>query len=104
MNKIIIALGLTLAASTGAFAQSNALDAYVPQAANAAGIDYTATASIGSGQNDLVSYPRAGNDGSPVFEASQGGIDYTATASIGGVANDQVIYDRAGNDGSPRFN
>ncbi|MDP2119211.1 MAG: hypothetical protein Q8K28_04845, partial [Hoeflea sp.] len=86
------------------FAQSSALDAYVPQVANAAGIDYTATASIGSGPNDLVSYPRAGNDGSPVFAASQGGIDYTATASIGNVANDQVIYDRAGNDGSPRFN
>ena len=65
MNKIIIALGLTLAASTGAFAQTNAMDAYVPQPANSAGIDDTATASIGGVANDLVTYDRAGNDGSP---------------------------------------
>ncbi len=103
MNKIIIALGLTLAASTGAFAQSSALNAYVPQAANASGIDYTATASIGGVSNDLVTYGRAGNDGSPTFQAPQGGVDYTATASVGDVSNDQVVYDRAGNDGSPRF-
>jgi|GEM_PF-674343 len=108
MNKIIIALGLTLAASTGAFAQTNAMDAYVPQPANSAGIDYTATASIGGVANDLVTYDRAGNDGSPTFQASQAGqaagIDYTATASIGGVSSDRITYDRAGNDGSPSFN
>ena len=103
MNKIIIALGLTLAASTGAFAQSSALDAFVPQQTNTGGIDYTATASIGGVSNDLVSYDRAGNDGSPTFQASQAGIDYTATASIGDVSNDQITYDRAGNDGSPSF-
>ena len=104
MNKIIIALSLTLAASTGAFAQSSALDAYVPQAANAAGIDYTATASTGGVSNDLVTYHRADNDGSPTFQAPQGGVDFTATASIGDVSNDQITYDRAGNDGSPSFN
>ncbi|MCY0093560.1 hypothetical protein [Hoeflea ulvae] len=104
MNKLIIALGLTLATATGALADSNALDAYVPQAANASAIDYTATASVGDVENDLVVYHRAGNDGSPSFKASQGGIDYTATASVGdGVSNDQVIYHRAGNDGSPTF-
>ena len=41
MNKLIIALGLTLAASTGAFADSSALDAFVPQAPNTSTIDYT---------------------------------------------------------------
>ena len=104
MNKILLALGLTLAASTGAFAQTTALDAYIPQAHDASGIDFTATASVVGVSNDLVSYDRAGNDGSPTFVAPQGGVDYTATASVGGVSNDQVVYHRAGNDGSPTFN
>ncbi|AKI00021.1 hypothetical protein IMCC20628_01304 [Hoeflea sp. IMCC20628] len=97
MNKLIIALGLTLAASTGAFADSIAMDAYDVPAAQG-----SATYAIGT-SNDLVSYDRAGNDGSPSFQAPQGGVDYTATASVGDVSNDQVVYDRAGNDGSPRF-
>jgi len=101
MNKLLIALGLTLAASTGAFAASSALDAYDAPAAQG-----TASYAVGV-SNDLVSYDRAGNDGSPTFAApqaqNQDGIDYTATASIGGVSNDQVHYNRAGNDGSPTF-
>ena len=56
MNKIIIALGLTLAASTGAFAQS-------PN-------DYVEL-------NAPVHGPAAEE-----YAAKQGGIDYTATASI----------------------
>ena len=97
MNKLIIALGLTLATSTGAFAASTAMDAYdVPAAQGSA--NYAVGVS-----NDLVSYDRAGMDGSPSFEAPQGGIDYTATASISGVSNEQITYDRAGNDGSPTF-
>ncbi|MCY0149966.1 hypothetical protein OEG84_20240 [Hoeflea sp. G2-23] len=103
MNKIIIALGFTLAASTGAFAASTAMDAYDFPAAQTSGIDYTATASTGAGSNDQVVYHRAGNDGSPTFKAPTAGVDYTATASVGGVSNDQIIYDRAGNDGSPHF-
>ncbi|MCY0093558.1 hypothetical protein [Hoeflea ulvae] len=98
MNKIIIALGLTLAASTGAFADSSALDAYTVPAAQG-----SAHYAVGV-SNDLVSYDRAGMDGSPSFEAAQGGIDYTATASVGGVSNEQVTYDRANNDGSPHYN
>lgn len=98
MNKILIALGLTLATSTGAFAASTALDAYtVPSATGYVGALATGTS------NELVSYDRAGNDGSPTFAEPQGGIDYTATASIGGVSNDQIVYDRAGMDGSPSF-
>ncbi|WP_417418199.1 hypothetical protein [Hoeflea sp.] len=59
MNKIIIALGLTLAAATGAFAQSPndyvelnapthgpAAEMHAAQSAQS-GIDYTATASVG---------------------------------------------------------
>ena len=59
MNKIIIALGLTLAAATGAFAQSNndyvelaspthgpAAEAHAAKS-DMAGVDYTATASVG---------------------------------------------------------
>lgn len=98
MNKIIIALGLSLAASSGALAASTAMDAYEAPAAKGA-----IAAPVVASSNDLVSYDRAGNDGSPVFLAPQGGIDYTATASIGEASSDQIIYDRAGNDGSPRF-
>jgi hypothetical protein len=66
MNKIIIALGLTLAAATGAFAQSPndyvelnapvhgpAAEAHAAQAGQA-GVDYTATASIGYSSNANV--------------------------------------------------
>jgi len=98
MNKLLIALSLSLAASTGAFAASTAMDAYDVPAAQG-----SATYAVGV-SNDLVSYDRAGNDGSPTFQAPQGGVDYTATASVGSVSNDQVTYDRAGNDGSPHFN
>lgn len=105
MNKFLIALGFTLAASTGAFAQTSALDAYTAPSvdAHAAPLAAEASSDATGATNDLVSYARAGNDGSPTFAAPQGGIDYTATSSIGGVSNDQVIYDRAGNDGSPSF-
>ncbi|KGF68070.1 hypothetical protein LL06_18685 [Hoeflea sp. BAL378] len=98
MNKLLIALGLTLAASTGAFADSTALDAYtVPSATGYVGATATGTS------NDLVSYDRAGKDGSPTFAEPVGGIDYTPTASINGASNDRVIYDRADKDGSPTY-
>ena len=97
MNKIIIALGLTLAASTSAFAASTAMDAYDVPA-----VQGQANFAIGV-SNDLVSYDRANMDGSPSFAAPQGGMDYTATASIGGMSNEQISYDRTGNDGSPIF-
>ncbi|WP_299866182.1 hypothetical protein [uncultured Hoeflea sp.] len=109
MSKILLALGLTLAASSGAFARSTALDAYVPQARSetAASIDYTATASIGAESNDQIIYHRSGNDGSPTFKPrTPGTIDYTPTASIGGggdIQQDKIIYHRSGNDGSPTF-
>lgn len=103
MTKILIALSLSLAASTGAFARSTALDAYNVPSAQTSGVDYTATSSVGSASNDRIIYHRAGTDGSPTFLAPKGGIDYTPTASIGGAPGDKIIYDRAGNDGSPRF-
>ena len=97
MNKLIIALGLTLATSTGAFAASTAMDIYDVPAVQGQ-VNYAVGVS-----NDLVNYDRANMDGSPSFAAPQGGIDYTATASIGSVSNEQITYDRAGNDGSPTF-
>jgi hypothetical protein len=99
MNKLLIALGMTLATGTAALADSSALDAYTVPQANPAAVQ-----TVTGVENDLVSYDRAGMDGSPTFEAPMAGdIDYTATASIGGVSNDLVTYDRAGKDGSPRF-
>lgn len=99
MNKLLIALGMTLAAGTAALADSSALDVYEFPEANVAVVE-----TVTGVDNDLVTYDRAGKDGSPSFEAPvAGGIDYTATASIGGVTNNQVHYNRAGLDGSPRF-
>ncbi|WP_420409930.1 hypothetical protein [Hoeflea sp.] len=99
MNKLLIALSLTLASGTAALADSSALDVYTFPEANTAAVQ-----TVTGTSNDLVSYDRTGNDGSPSFEAPiAGGIDYTATASIGGVSNEQVTYNRAGLDGSPRF-
>ena len=98
MNKLLIALGLTLAASTGAFAQTTAIDAYTVPSADA----YAAPLATGT-SNDLVIYDRANKDGSPTFQVPMTGIDYTATASVRTVSNEQVVYDRAGNDGSPSF-
>ena len=85
------------------------MDAYVPQACKFLPALTTPRQPPSAGvANDLVTYDRAGNDGSPTFQASQAGqaagIDYTATASIGGVSSDRITYDRAGNDGSPSFN
>lgn len=66
MNKIIIALGLTLAAATGAFAASPndyvelnapthgpAAEAHAAKA-GLSGVDYTATASIGGGSQAAI--------------------------------------------------
>ena len=65
MNKIIIALGLSLAAATGAFAESNfgpdrspttpANELVTYNKGGDAGIDYTATASIEAGSQSVVS-------------------------------------------------
>lgn len=99
MNKFLIALGMTAAVSTAAFADTNAIDAYTPQAKTG-----SAELSVSGVDNDHVVYDRISKDGSPSYKAPvTGGIDYTPTASIGGVSNDQIIYDRPNQDGSPRF-
>jgi len=56
MNKIIIALGLTLAASTGAFAAS---------------------------PNDYAELNAPVHGPAAVAHSAQAGVDYTATASVG---------------------
>lgn len=104
MKNLLIALGLTLAASTAAYADSGALDVIdtPPAFAHSQGgsIDYTATASIGAG-NELEQRGRLG-DGSPTYASpAAGSVDYTATASIdSGAAT--ILGPRLG-DGSPVF-
>jgi len=82
MKNVIIALGLTLATSTAAFAGGSALDAVLlPQ--DTAASNAQATLSTSAITNDQTSFGRLG-DGSPTFAApAAGSIDYTATASIG---------------------
>lgn len=84
MTKLLIALGITFAASTAALADSAALDAYsfpAHMGSESGMIDYTATASYGTA-NPFELGPRLG-DGSPVHTGQMGGVDYTPTASIG---------------------
>jgi len=77
MKNAIIALGLTLASSTAAFAGGSALDAVLlPQDTSAH--NAMAVASNSAVTNDQTSFDRLG-DGSPMFTGS---IDYTTTASI----------------------
>ncbi len=66
MKTIILALGLATAVSTAAFADSSALDAYMPEQVNAAAVDFTATASTGDVQADIEIRDRLG-DGSPQY-------------------------------------
>lgn len=64
MKKIIIALGIALASSTAALAQSSALDVVGQKfEVSDSSIDYTATASIGTATTELRD--RLG-DGSPM--------------------------------------
>lgn len=76
MNKTLVTLGLTHAATSGAFAPSSALDAYQAPAIHTSG-NYVVGIS-----NHMVSYNRAGNGGSPSFAAPQGGVNHTVTGSI----------------------
>ena len=91
MNKIIIATAITLAASTGAFAQSAYTgSATAPSAHNFAGPQGVFT--------DHSIY--RGSETS--FGKSQAGVDYTPTASIGTVENQPNIEYRQGRSGGSR--
>ena len=73
MNKIIIALGIALASSTAALADSSALDVVGQQFAVTApvAVDYEATASIGAtnfGVEAVVNHA-APTDSYPLFDA-----------------------------------
>jgi hypothetical protein len=76
VNKIIIALGIALASSTAAFAQSSALDVVGQEfqkfSSAAPAVDYEATASIGGanlGVDAVENRDRLG-DGSPMVSAA----------------------------------
>ena len=72
MNKIIIALGIALASSTAAFAQSSALDVIGQQTFySAPAVDTEATASIG-GVEAVENRANLG-DGSPMIGADVSG-------------------------------
>ncbi|MAY63367.1 MAG: hypothetical protein CML29_14265 [Rhizobiales bacterium] len=87
MKNVLLALGLSLAATSGAFAGTSALDAtHLPQdivASNPA-----APIARTSGENRLTQ-DGPFSDHSPVYLPASAQIDYTATASV--------------NDGQPRL-
>ena len=98
MKTILLAAAIAVTATTGAFAQSSALDVFTPEVSQS-GVDFSATASIGDGATEELG-PRLG-DGSPVFTSEARGIDFRATASIGGASEELGL--RLG-DGSPVYN
>ena len=77
MNKIIIALGIALASSTAAFADSSALDVIGQQFTySAPAVDTEATASIGGTVNlgvEAVENRGRLGDGSPMISGEQFG-------------------------------
>ena len=76
MNKIIIALGIALASSTAALAQSSALDVVGQQfTVSAPAVDYTATASIGASNLGVDAAQNRGKlgDGSPMMGGAEFG-------------------------------
>ncbi len=92
MTKIILALGLTFAASTAAFASSTALDVYHFPANMGSNM---VTASAGN-VTPLEHQPRRG-DSLPAFASHTGSIDAAATASIGtnDLGNEFAVSPRA---------
>ncbi|MBO6553382.1 MAG: hypothetical protein JJ926_11120 [Roseitalea sp.] len=98
MKTILLAAAIAVTATTGAFAQSSALDVFTPEVSQS-GVDFSATASIGDGATEELG-PRLG-DGSPVYTNDVRGIDFRATASIGGAPEE--LGPRLG-DGSPVYN
>ena len=99
MKNVLLALGLSLAATSGAFAGTSALDAtHLPQdivASNPA-----APVAQSSGENQLTRNG-AFSDHSPVYLPASTGIDYTATASIDddGVPGASIVHDPRLGDG-----
>ncbi len=102
MTKILLALGLTFAASSAAFADSSALDTYwASPSVSSMSVDYTATASTGA-ENEFEMRAKLG-DGSPMYSAEAGGaVDFAPTASTG-TTNEFVTRNKLG-DGSPMYN
>jgi len=98
MKTILLAAAIAVTATTGAFAQSSALDVFTPEVSQSR-VDFSATASIGNGVKEELG-PRLG-DGSPVYNDHRGGIDFRATASIGGGSSEE-LGPRLG-DGSPVY-
>jgi len=91
MKNVIIALGLTLATSTAAFASGSALDAVLlPQ--DTAAFNSTAPVSTSAINNEQTNFDRLG-DGTPMFAGS---IDYTATASTGPSYEGKITGPRLG--------
>ena len=82
MKNVLIALGLTLAATTGAFAQSSLLDVQGTPELNRGNAAVSIPLSNYDGSNELTNNGPF-DDRSPTFAAPVNtGVDYTATASI----------------------
>ncbi|TDH38747.1 hypothetical protein E2A64_06535 [Pseudohoeflea suaedae] len=82
MKNVLIALGLSLAATTGAFAQSSILDVQDTPEFTAGNAAVSAPLSTYDGSNELTNNGPF-DDRSPTYAAPvNAGIDYTATASI----------------------
>ena len=90
MNKIIIALGIALASSTAALAQSSALDVIGQTSVNAQVIDTVETGSISNANAGVEAVQNRGmlGDGSPMASGAYSPIaietGYLPAARLGG--------------------
>jgi hypothetical protein len=95
MKNALIALGLTLAASTAAYADSGALDVLQAPAVSNGAVAAPLASSVVNAYEQRARF----GDGSPVYVKSDAGVDYTATASVADVATNPRL-----DDGSPVYN
>ncbi|MAY63366.1 MAG: hypothetical protein CML29_14260 [Rhizobiales bacterium] len=82
MKNVLIALGLTLAATTGAFAQSSALDVQGSPELVRGNAAVNIPLSTWDGRNELTNSGPFQDESPRYATTNSGTIDYTATASI----------------------
>lgn len=97
MKRLFIALNITLAFSTGAFAQTNQSSVYDFPTAES----YKAPLASGA-SNGPVTYDGTDRAGVPTFKAPMTGpVDPATTSSMDGMSNNRFMYHRNKKDGSP---
>ena len=101
MKNALIAVGLTLAATTGAFAQSSALDVQDSPELIRGNAAVSVPLSTWNGRNELTNSGPFQDESPRYATTNSGAIDYTATASIDddGVPGASIVHEPRLGDG-----